>query len=166
MKETPLYARIALCLNLVGTILLALSFQATSSDFRMVTASDVYVKDNAPGVFVHYVNVHAICSLNDTIIMEGTPYPKSNGKNIVLSTQQPCPDRSHSVAIVNTEHPRFLFIGLILSAVGFFMQFLAVPRRKTIPEINGELRALRKEKKLLELQDEQQERRGHQHRSN
>jgi hypothetical protein len=66
---------------------------------------------------------------------------------------QNCPDWEHSrpAAVVNVEHPSFVTIGFIASVAGFLMQFLTVPRRKTLAEINEELRILRKDKRKREI---------------
>lgn len=153
MREDPRWARIALLLNLVGTILLALSFQATSSDFRFVTTHDHTYRGRTPRNDMHFDTVYALCTNDTTMIAEGID---SNGvPNIVLNVPR-CPDNEHakSAAVVNTEHPKFLFVGLGFNTLGFALQFLIVPRRRTIAEINDEMRVLRKQKKFLELEAE------------
>lgn len=152
MREDPRWARTALLANLVGTILLALSFQATSSDFRLVTTSDMFVPSNAGHPPSHFNKVFALCTKDRTLVAEGTD---ASGPALILSAPG-CPDSAHakSAAVVNLEIPSLLYIGLGCSAFGFFVQFMIVPRRKTVAEINDEMRVLRKQKKLLELQDE------------
>jgi hypothetical protein len=154
VREDPRWARIALLLNLVGTILLALSFQATSSDFRLVTAKDFVVPGNyGPSSDTHLFSVFALCTKDRTLIAEGTESPR--GPSLILSAPG-CPDSANarSAAVVNTEHPSFLYMGLIFSALGFFIQLLIVPRRKTLAEVNDEMRILRKQRKMLEVEAE------------
>ena len=62
MFSNPKWQRIALILNLAGTALLFYSFQATSSDFRLVTATSRSVL--TPGEFKQY----ALCVNNYTIL--------------------------------------------------------------------------------------------------
>ena len=143
MREDPLWARIALLLNLAGTILLALSFQATSSDFRLVTAHNQnLVGQPAPGA-----SVYAICVNNFVLAATDSVSGTSLGNDH-------CPDWENAdpSAVVTAEHPNWLYIGLVLSALGFFIQLLTVPRRKTLAEVNEELRILRKRKRGLELE--------------
>lgn len=153
MREDPRWARIALLLNVVGTILLALSFQATSSDFRLVKADNLTVPGNGNNPSTTFRSVFALCTTDRTLIAEGTD---SRGPALVLSAPG-CPDspNNRAAAVVNTEHPSFLYLGLMASGIGFFLQFLLVPRRRTLAEVNSELRILRKQKKLLELEIEQ-----------
>ena len=152
MREDPRWARTALLLNLVGTILLALSFQATSSDFRFVTAKNFSVPGNyGPRSAMHFDTVFALCTNDRTLIAEGKESSKL--PSLILSAPG-CPNSeiAKSAAVVNTEHPSFLYLGLICSAVGFFIQLLIVPRRKTLAELNEDMRILRKQKKMLEME--------------
>ena len=59
--QHPIVARVALVLNVAGTVLLALSFQATSSDFVFVTAPNT---DMMTGKFAMGNTTYAIC-VND-----------------------------------------------------------------------------------------------------
>ena len=174
VREDPRWARVALLLNLVGTILLALSFQATSSDFRLVTATNVDFmaasdydllkqpqdQNLIPPAVHHYDKVFGICSRDRMLIGEGL-YGNEGYTAVIISTPG-CPDSKHakSAAVINTEHPSFLYVGLVCSAFGFFIQLLIVHRRKTIAEINDEMRVLRKQRKLLELEAERKSQSG------
>lgn len=131
MREDPLWARIALLLNLAGTTLLFLSFQATSSDFRLVSTSD---------------GRYALCVDRTALIIKE---PKGFGIGYTV-----CPDWEHSkpAAVVNVEHPSFVTLGFIASILGFLLQLMTIPRRKTLAEVNEELRTLRKQKRVLEMQ--------------
>jgi hypothetical protein len=144
LQENPVWARIALLLNLAGTILLALSFQATSSDFRLVTASGYDLQ----GRSALGVKAYALCVNNYTLVMTD-----SSPKGGVSLGMRGCPswESSRPAAVVNTEHPNFIFLGLALSSLGFLMQFLTIPRRKTLSEVNEELRILRKQKRQIEI---------------
>jgi hypothetical protein len=82
VRESPLLARIALALNIVGTILLALSFQATSSDFRFI---------NARG-YDHYGNLspgntaYAVCIRDYAVILTDTVTGTALGRPAVVQT--------------------------------------------------------------------------------
>lgn len=138
MREDPLWARIALLLNLAGTALLFLSFQATSSDFRLVTATSDHFPDQKR---------YALCVAKTALMV-------ADGTGSVGLGFGMCPhwEDARPAAVVNVEHPSFVTLGFLASVTGFLLQFLTVPRRKTLAEINEELRILRKHKKMLELE--------------
>jgi hypothetical protein len=142
VKENPLWARIALLSNLAGTILLALSFQATSSDFRLVSARGFDLRGQINPASTAY----ALCVNNYTLVI-------SDSVNGIGFGRPGCPnwESSRPAAVVNSEHPRFIFLGLGMSAFGFLLQFLTIPRRKTLAEVNEELRILRKQKRQMEI---------------
>jgi len=102
------WQRIALFSNLLGAVLLFLSFQATSSNIRMLTTSDGRT---------------AMCVQN-----RGTLITFPDGKIVIGESK--CPDWEHSrpAAVVSIEHPLFVTIGFVLTALGFLLQFLAIPR--------------------------------------
>ncbi len=52
----------------------------------------------------------------------------------------PCPVGARSAAIVNAEHPAFIFIGFACSAFGFFIQLITVPSVTSVSEIRAELK--------------------------
>jgi hypothetical protein len=151
VRESPSLARIALALNIAGTILLALSFQATSSDFRFITAQgyDHYGK-LSPGN-----TAYAVCIQDYAVILTDTV------TGTLLGSARRCPDWQQALpsAVVTAEHPSFLWKGLGLSAIGFFIQLLMVPNRKTlpetlpetVPEVNKRIRILREQKREIEL---------------
>lgn len=128
MREDPRWARAALLLNLAGTILLALSFQATSSALNFVTGHDVNIKgQSVPGS-----KTFLLCYGNDLIAgADSTGYNAYGG---YLHCGQS--NDSKPAAVVNAEHPWMLFAGLILSAVGFFLQFLIIPPKETLAVVN------------------------------
>jgi hypothetical protein len=142
VREDPLWARIALLLNLAGTILLALSFQATSSDFRLVTALGYDLN----GKVATGVTAYALCVNDYTLLVTDSARGVGIG-------HKGCPnwESSRPSAVVTSEHPLFLYLGLGCSAIGFFMQLLIIPRRKTLAEINEQIRILRKTKRQMEM---------------
>jgi hypothetical protein len=120
------WQRIALSLNLLGMVLLFLSFQATSSNFRFVTTPD---------------NKDYICIQNEAFFM----HPHDGGFSM---GSFPCPQDARAAAIVNAEHPSFIFIGFACSALGFLLQLLSIPSSKTIAEIRAELKKAQLEERL------------------
>ena len=99
------WARIALGLNLAGTLLLAFALQIGSSDIRLVSLPN---------------GSHAICGGNDLMFLTSP-----NG-DAILGAHGACPSNlGQSAAIVKTEHPSLLGLGIVLialsSAVGIFL---------------------------------------------
>jgi hypothetical protein len=126
------WQRVALALNVLGAGILFFSFQATSSDFRLVTARTKSVLSPEP--IVHY----ALCVNNYTMIETDT-----KGKLVIGAAG--CPEWEHSrpAAVVNFEHPSFVTAGMIMLLIGFVLQFLAIPSPKTIGQMRAELKAAR-----------------------
>jgi hypothetical protein len=126
----------ALILNLVGTALLFYSFQATSSDFHLVTAK---THSAIAGEITHY----ALCVNNYTLL-------ESDSKNGLIMGSKGCPswEQSRPAAVVNIEHPAFEGLGFTILLLGFLIQYLAVPQPRTIQEMRDELRILKKEQAL------------------
>jgi hypothetical protein len=142
------WQQFALFLNLLGTALLFYSFQATSSDFKLVTAkpeASVLDKDpyaiQATGVGNGTTN-YALCVNNYTLIM-------SDAKSGVSVGHHGCPDWEHArpAAVVSIEHPRFEGLGFLLLMAGFFIQYLSVPQPRTIAELRKELKVLKAQEK-------------------
>jgi hypothetical protein len=124
----------ALILNLLGTALLFYSFQATSSDFKLVTAKS----DSATGG-----TLYALCVDNYTLLA-------TDAHSGILMGHKECPswDKARPAAVVNIEHPAFEGLGFILLLAGFLVQYLSVPQPQTIHQIREEVRVLRKLEKL------------------
>jgi hypothetical protein len=120
-----------LILNLAGTALLFYSFQATSSNFRLVRRTSVVSND---------VEESAICVYGRTMMLA---YKQ---RGWAIDGGSPCPDWEHSkaAAVVNIEHPLFEALGFLTLLAGFLLQYLSVPHSKTIAEMRAELRAARR----------------------
>jgi hypothetical protein len=129
------WQQFALFLNLVGTALLFYSFQATSSDFRLVSAIQ-------HSVIAGDLHEYALCVNNYTLVV-------TNGQNGVGFGVRGCPDwnNSRSVAVVNIEHPTFEGLGFAILLSGFFLQYLAVPQPRTIAQMRKELKLLKEQEK-------------------
>jgi hypothetical protein len=126
----------ALALNLLGSLLLFYSFQATSSDFRLVSATS---NSTIAGELKQY----ALC-VNDYTLLE------TDSHHGVAIGSMGCPDWEHArpAAVVNIEHPRFVGIGFILMLSGFLLQYLSVPQPKTIASLRKELKEIKMAERL------------------
>jgi hypothetical protein len=129
--SNPKWQRFALLLNLIGTALLFFSFQATSSDFKLVTAKSHSVLGGDSTLYALCVNDYALLvtsSHNDL----GFGHPG-------------CPawDMARPAAVVNIEHPMFEGLGFLILLCGFFLQYLSVPQPKTIADVRAELKTLK-----------------------
>jgi hypothetical protein len=63
-----------------------------------------------------------------------------------------CPDWENAkpAAVVNIEKPILVTLGFICTLLGFFLQFLTIPKSQTRREIVEELRLIRKTRKSIE----------------
>lgn len=124
------WQRFALALNVIGAGILFFSFQATSSDFRLVTARNKTVL--SPDPLVQY----ALCVNNYTIV-------ETDSKGSMMMGHNGCPDWEHSrpAAVVNFEHPAFVTVGMFMLVLGFVLQFLAVPGPKTFSQMRADFKA-------------------------
>lgn len=118
-------------MNLVGTVLLFLSFQATSSNVRIITSP--------AGLTTICVDKIALF----TRLAEG---------GWLFRTSAVCPDweQARPAAVVIIEKPLFVTIGFGLTTLGFLLQFLSIPSPRTIAQMRKELRDLEKARKLRE----------------
>jgi hypothetical protein len=117
MTKTRLLASLALLANLIGSILVTLSFQATSSDFRLITAH-WSMRERKPS---ETVKSYAICANNNALAIG------SDDGSVGLGMHG-CPDweNGRPSAVVTAEHPWMLYAGLILSIIGFLGQLLLI----------------------------------------
>lgn len=128
--------------NLVGTVLLFYSFQATSSNLKIVTAPDTSV----PGQTGEQT---ALCAYGNTL------FTASNAnKGYWEIGMRPCPnwEKARATAVVNIEHPTFEGLGFVLLLAGFLLQYLSVPQPQTIADVRKQLRLLKEQDRLARRQ--------------
>ena len=118
--------RIALFSNLLGTVLLFISFQATSSKVKIISAPD---------------GKTAMC-LDQTAIFVGT------GRSFIVGTGCPDWERGRPVAVVIVERPILITLGFAFLSLGFLLQVLSLPSPRTLAQVRAELKAARLEEKL------------------
>jgi hypothetical protein len=129
--SNPKWQQFALILNLAGTALLFYSFQATSSNFRLITK----VENSAVAGKIEY---SALCVYKLSLM-------QANAKGGWTINGGPCPDWEHSkaAAVVNIEHPFFESSGFVILLAGFLIQYLAVPQPQTIADLRRQLKLLK-----------------------
>jgi hypothetical protein len=115
-----------LALNLAGSVLLFLSFQATSSNVKIVTTKDGRT---------------ALCVDGRGLIESG-----ARGFGVGMSK---CPDWENAkpAAVVNIEYPFMVTLGFSLTLAGFLIQYLSVPDPRTIDALRAEITTLKKRRK-------------------
>ena len=98
--------------NLFGTLFLFYSFQATSTDFILVTTKE--------GKSALCVGDRALF----TITQDG---------GLGIGTKCPDHETGKPTAVVNTKHPRFVTTGFIFILLGFLMQCFSIenPQNKS-----------------------------------
>lgn len=121
-------ARTSAVLNLLGSFLVFLSFQATSTDLLLVTSKNVGDK------------TAAFC-VRDKALFGLTP---TGG----LSMGYACPqgESVKPTAVVNTDSPWMSNLGWLLLIIGFVLQVFSIEPSKLTAE---DIRMLRKAHKLL-----------------
>ena len=144
------WQKAALLLNLAGTIILFYSFQATSSDFKLVVAPYVppppRVLPNGqilPNRFPSYgTKQYALCVNNYTLIA-------SDASSSIMMGHAGCPnwENARPAAVVNIEHPTFEGIGFALLIIGFSLQYFSVPHPATISQLRKELKIAQQKEK-------------------
>ena len=153
MLANPIWQRTALLLNLLGTIVLFFSFQATSSDFMLVTAPNAgenrrfLIPDNMPPELKKNQlplskSIYALC-------INGNALFTTDAAGTVIWGAGRCPALTYAkpAAVVNTEHPRFEGFGFALVILGFGIQFLAIPKPETTAHLRAELKKLRSQER-------------------
>lgn len=108
--------------------MLFLSFQATSSDFKLVTTSS---------------GDSALCVNGRAMIVA-----RSNGGWLIGSRTCPDFEKAKPAAVVNSEHPVLITFGFLLSTLGFLLQYLSFPSPKTAAEMRQELKAFQRTEDL------------------
>jgi hypothetical protein len=118
------WARVALFFNLLGTVILFFSFQATSSKIRIITTSDQ--------------SETALCVDREALFVITKTNWRIGG--------QPCPELEHArpAAVVNVERPSLVTVGFVILAAGFLIQLLSVPDPTTIDQLRRELKELKR----------------------
>lgn len=119
------WMRFALLLNLFGTGMLFFSFQATSSNVRIIRSPD---------------GVTAFC-VGDFALVGGSADASSGRRGISMGFTCPDVKDSRAIAVVNIEHPILVTIGFLVLVLGFLLQFLSIPGTKTIVQMRKELKA-------------------------
>jgi hypothetical protein len=129
------WTQAALVLNLLGTVALFYSFQATSSNFRLVT-------HKTESVLAGVEEESALCVYGHAMMVAG-----KNGDWKIGGGS--CPDWEHAkaAAVVNIEHPMFEGLGFTLVIFGFALQYFAVPQPKTVAQMREELKRIKAEQK-------------------
>lgn len=132
MFSSVKWQRIALILNLAGTALLFYSFQATSSNFRLLTRINT-------SVVAGTMEESALCVYGVSMLTVN----KEGGWVVGGAT---CPDWEHakSASVVNIEHPSFEGFGFVMLLAGFLLQYLSVPHPKTINQLRADIKAAKK----------------------
>lgn len=118
------WQKFALFLNLAGTILLFLSFQATSSNIKIVTTRD---------------------SFDTALCVEGRGIVVAMPRGEMAFNLPHCPDWNNAkpAAVVNIERPFLVTFSFSLLAIGFLLQYLAVPDPSTIEQLRKDVKSLR-----------------------
>lgn len=132
MLSNPKWQKGALLLNLAGTIILFYSFQATSSDFRLLTLTS-----NGPfGSEKRY----ALCVETEAMLI-------TEKRGISIGIPGGCPDWAHAkpAAVVNIEHPTFEGLGFLLLLLGFALQYFSVPQASTVAYLRKQLKVAKME---------------------
>jgi hypothetical protein len=128
------WTRVALALNLGGTLVLFFSFQATSSAFRLIR------RPISTGIFRTEYD-YEICVEDFTLL--------ATNKHGVMFGHYGCPvaPDDRPAAVVNTEHPNFITLGFLMILAGFFIQFFAVPEQRTMAQLRQEIKLLKAQEK-------------------
>lgn len=122
------WMRLALIFNLLGTALLYLSFQATSSTVKIMTDSRGFT---------------AICMNQTAVIVTGLNGSALFGGGFC----KPGPE-SKPIALVTIERPLLIYTGFAILLAGFLIQLLAIPSPKSLAQMRAEVKAEEKRQKL------------------
>lgn len=119
-------ARLSAGLNFLGALLVFLSFQATSTNFLLVTGPQ---------------NTSALC------IGDRAMFLMTNDGGVGIGTTCPKGEDTKPTAVVNSDAPWLGYLGWGILASGFIMQFFSVEKSSLSRD---DLRALRKARKVLD----------------
>ena len=113
------WMRFALFCNLLGALLLFLSFQATSSNVKLISFS----------------NGRTVLCTNGRSVLDVTPNAFS------LRAAVECPDQGNAkpIALVTIEYPKMVTAGFILTLLGFTLQWFSFPSeaKPAAPQTSG-----------------------------
>jgi len=100
-------ALLALTLNVAGALALFYAFQATSSDIKLLSQTD---------------GTRYLCFGNTSLMIK----PNANG-GLSMGPRE-CPDlaKARPAALVNIEKPWLITVGLLLTVLGFAIQFFVI----------------------------------------
>jgi hypothetical protein len=126
------WMRFALICNLLGTVLLFLSFQATSSNITIVRD-----KTGSTYLCIGQVALFATEPMGGFVV--GTGCPQSG-------TGRP-------ISVVNVELPFLVTLGFIFASLGFLLQLLSLPNPKTISQMRADIKAAKMEQRLKDEQN-------------
>jgi len=136
------WQQFALLLNLIGSLLLFYSFQATSSDFRLITATTTSAIGGE-------IKEYALCVDNYTLL-------QSNAQNEMVLGHRGCTEWANSkpAAVVSIEHRSFIGIGFVFTLAGFLLQLLSIPEPRTIASLRRELKELKLQERTSDVRKE------------
>ncbi|MBZ5549586.1 MAG: hypothetical protein LAO22_16780 [Acidobacteriia bacterium] len=108
----------ALICNLLGGIFLFFSFQIEPSHFKLVRGSDKQA----------------------SICVDGRAVMISNGGQYTMGGGIPCPgwDNAKPTAEIHVEKPAFVYLGFLLTIVGFLLQCISLPKHSVELVSTGE----------------------------
>jgi hypothetical protein len=107
-------------------VLIFISFQATSSKVKIISAPD---------------GKTAMC-LDQTAIFVGT------GNKFTVGMSCPDWELGRPVAVVIVERPILITFGFAFISLGFLLQVLSLPSPRTLSQIRAELKAAKLEEKI------------------
>jgi hypothetical protein len=101
------WMRFALFCNLLGTLLIFLSFQAMSSNVKLLSSN----------------NTTAVCAYGEALMI-------TSNSNVAVGGH--CPDlpQARASTLLSVDHPRTAILGFSLMLLGFFLQWFALPIAK------------------------------------
>ncbi len=120
------WAQISAFLNLLGSVFLFLSFQATSTSLLLVSGADKST---------------SFC-VGDTAMFKFS----ESGTGVEMGTKCPIAANSKPTAVVNTDLPELAKWGWIVLVIGFLVQIFSI---EPSPLSHEDLKTLRKARKIM-----------------